>query len=123
MATLIWIAVLILVLGSYGLWRGFSRDICISLMLIASGLAAAALIIIGTALTLLAAGVVVIVSMIVGLMEGQRDIRADARARPSRTVARPPTETFYALWKGGGMRARRAPRQGATPRKRPRQTL
>lgn len=123
MATLIWIAFLILVLGGYGLWRGFSRDICISLMLVASGLASAALVIIGTTLALLAAGAVVIAALAVGLIEGQRYTRAGARGRTARTAAKPPAETFYALWQGGGMRARRAPRQGATPRKRPRQPL
>lgn len=122
MATLIWIAFLILVLGSYGLWRGFSRDVCISLMLIACGLAGAALVIIGTTSALLIAGAVVIASLAVGLIEGQRDMRKSARARRARTVAKPPVETFYALWQGG-IRARRAPRQGATPRKRSRHSL
>lgn len=122
MISLLWIAFLATILGSYGLWRGFSRDICLSVMLIALGVAAGALIIISSVGSLLMAGVLVIASLGVGLREGMREIPKSHRGRAQRQTIRPLASSLPNLWQAN-IRMRRAPRQGATPRKRSRQTL
>lgn len=122
MISLLWIAFLAITLGGYGLWRGFSRDICLSVMLIALGVAAGALVIISSVTSLVIAGVVVIASLVVCIREGVRDIPAPRQGRARRQPTRPLVPSLTHLWQGN-IRMRRAPRQGATPRKRSRQTF
>ncbi|WP_299258262.1 hypothetical protein [uncultured Kushneria sp.] len=122
MISLLWIAFLAITLGGYGLWRGFSRDICLSVMLIALGVAAGALIIISSMASLLMAGVAVIASLGVCIREGMREIPAPRQGRARRQPIRPFVPSLTHLWQGN-VRMRRAPRQGATPRKRSRQTF
>ncbi|MFC0339118.1 hypothetical protein SAMN05421848_0645 [Kushneria avicenniae] len=121
MISLLWIACMATALGGYGLWRGFSRDICLSVVLIALGVAAAALIIISSVASLVVAGAVVTISLGVCLREGQRQTPSARQGRAKRPRSHQPRAALAALWQGN-VRARRAPRQGATPRKRSRQT-
>ncbi|ART62086.1 hypothetical protein [Kushneria marisflavi] len=120
MISLLWIAFLAIILGGYGLWRGFSRDICLSVMLIALGVAAGALIIISSVGSLLMAGVLVVASLGVCLREGMREIPKPQQGRAQRQPARPLAPSLPDLWQAN-IRMRRAPRQGATPRRRSRQ--
>lgn len=122
MISLLWIAFLAITLGGYGLWRGFSRDICLAVMLIALGIAAGALVIISSVISLVMAGVAVIASLGVCIREGMRDIPAPRQGRARRQTVRPLMPSLTHLWQGN-IRMRRAPRQGATPRKRSRQTF
>ncbi|WP_438768044.1 hypothetical protein [Kushneria sp. TE3] len=122
MISLLWIAFLAIALGGYGLWRGFSRDICLSVMLIALGVAAGALIIISSAASLLVAGAAVIASLGLCIREGQRDNPRPRQGRARRASINPLTPALTQLWQSS-IRARRAPRQGATLRKRARQPL
>ncbi|WP_456269850.1 hypothetical protein M1D97_06130 [Kushneria sp. AK178] len=122
MTSLLWIACLAAALGGYGLWRGFSRDICLSVMLIALGVAAASLIIMSNVISLLLAGAVVIASLGICLFEGRRPTPTPRQGRAKRPRSHQPKAALAALWQGS-LRARRAPRQGATPRNHPRQPL
>ncbi|MFC0266432.1 hypothetical protein [Kushneria aurantia] len=117
MATLIWIASLIALLGGYGLKRGFSRDISLSLILVAAGIISAALIIINTTASLSVASVVIAATFGLCLIEGRREIRSPARGRATHSRAHPLSSTLHTPWQGR-IRARRAPRHGATPRRR-----
>ncbi|REC95776.1 hypothetical protein [Kushneria indalinina] len=122
MISLLWIASLAIALGGYGLWRGFSRDICLAVMLIALGVAAAALIIISSVASLLVAGAMVIISLGVCVREGQRGKPAPGPRQTRRSSVTPLFPALVHLWQGN-IRTRRAPRQGATLRKRSRQLL
>ncbi|OHV12829.1 hypothetical protein [Kushneria phosphatilytica] len=103
---LFWIALLAIMLGWYGLIRGFTRDICITVMLMAAGVMMAQLIWFDRHWAYGLAILLAIGTIIGCLREGQKtlsnaDTRPIKRHQPLPRVSRKPTGNAMAKRRSG----------------------
>ncbi|RKQ97024.1 hypothetical protein C7446_2440 [Kushneria sinocarnis] len=79
---LFWIALLAIILGGYGLIRGFARDVCISVILIATGVMLAQLVWFDRHWAYLLAMLVTVITLFGCLREGRRAGAGTRTGRP-----------------------------------------